>query len=279
MLIKLPIPIYFNGEVYATDIEIKKPNAGCIADAKKISDSEDPYGAIAFFIASCTESLETVNGSVADKGIIKNAIRNMPYRSAEYVFIKIMLLRHSDDGVEGIYFCPRCRTQIICEAKKDKASGEIISDTRDFINQMPVNYTDGFATIRHELSDRIEIRTTDDRVLETIESFTMRHPTLADAISGMRRADKRDELRCQFGTYVESLLEINDQKIDSKWKNNYGMIMFDKADIENDLYEISRKVNEFGIEKRVDRTCPNCGKEWRSIINTSNFFDLEAQLM
>jgi len=277
MEIKLPIPIYFNNEVFSDSIEIKKPNAGCIADTKKIADTGDQYGAIAFFIASCIEGIITKNDLVTDKGIIKNAVRNMSYRSAEYVFTQIMLLRHSDDGVEGVYYCPRCKTQIVCEARKE--NGEIVHDTRDFIKQLQTTFADGLVNISYSFVEPIEIKATDGRVLETIESFVMRHPTLADAITATKKVDKNDELRQQFQIYVESLVEINGQDVDNKWKNNYGLLMFERADIDTDIVEISREVNKYGMDKRVEKHCPKCEKVWRQIINTSNFFDLEVPHM
>jgi predicted RNA-binding Zn-ribbon protein involved in translation (DUF1610 family) len=188
-----------------------------------------------------------------------------------------MLLRHSEDGVEGVYYCPRCGQKVICEAKKE--NGEIVSDTRDFIKQLSVTFADGLVNIFYKFNEPIEIKTTDGRVLEIIESFTMRHPTLSDCMAAVKKVDKRDELRQQFQIYVECLVEINGQVTDNKFRNNYGLLMFDKADLDTDVYEISKLVNQYGMDKRVDRTCPNCGKEWKSILNTSNFFDLEAPHM
>lgn len=280
MRIQLPIPIYTNNEVFCEYIEIRKPNTGCIADTKKMSDSGDQYGAISFFVAHCTESMETVNGdTITDRDRIKSLVRNMPYRSAEYVFTQIMLLRHPEDGVEGVYYCPRCKTRIICEAKKDSATGELLSDTRDFIRDLKVTFAEGLSNVQHTFLEPVEVKTTDGKVLVSVESLVMRHPTLADAISGIRRADKSDELRAQFGIYVDSLVEINGSVVDSKWRNTYGMMVFDRMDPDTDIVEISKKVNEYGMEKRVLRTCPDCEKQWRSIVNTSNFFDLEAPFM
>lgn len=279
MLIQLPIPIYFNNKVFSNKIEIRKPNAGVIADTKKISDSGDQYGAISFFIASCTEGIETENDMITDRGLIKNSVRNMPYRSAEYAFIQIMLLRHSDDGVEGIYNCPRCKTRVICEAKKDRDTGEMLSDTRDFIRNLKVTNVEGLSNISYDFVKPVEIKTTDGKVLEVVDSIVMRHPTLADAITGTRRADSSDDLRGQFGIYIEALVEVNGQAVDNSWRNNFGMLVFERADLDEDIVGISNKVNEFGMDKRVLRKCPSCEKEWRSIVNTSNFFDLEAPHM
>lgn len=277
MIVQLPIPIYFNNEVFSSAVEIKKPNAGCIADTKKISDTGDQYGAIAYFISSCIEGIETKTDMVMDKGIIKNSVRNMSYRAAEYVFTQIMLLRHSDDGVEGVYYCPRCKQQIVCEAKKE--NGEIVSDTRDFIKQLAVNFADGLVNVYYDFKEPIIIKATDGRILETIENFTMRHPTLADCITASKKVDKNDDMRQQFQIYVECLVEVNGQPVDNKFKNNYGMLMFERADIDTDLVEISMAVNQYGMDKRVERSCPSCGKVWRSIVNTSNFFDLEVPHM
>lgn len=280
MRIQLPIPIYMNNEVFCEYIDIRKPNTGCIADTKKMSDSGDMYGAIAFFVAQCIESIEPVNGeAITDRDRIKSLVRNMPYRSAEYAFTQIMLLRHPEDGVEGVYFCPRCKTRIICEAKRDATTGEILSDTRDFIRDFKVTFASGLANVQHTFATPVEIKTTDGKVLVSVDSFVMRHPTMADAISGTRRADRSDELRSQFGIYVESLVEVSGEVVDNKWRNTYGMMVFDRTDPDTDIVEISRKVNEYGMDKRKLRTCPDCEKQWRSIVNTSNFFDLEAPLM
>jgi ssDNA-binding Zn-finger/Zn-ribbon topoisomerase 1 len=276
MQIQLPIPIYKDNEVLSKFIEIKKPNTGCIADTKKIYDSGDQYGAIHHFVSSCTEEVYTETGSITDKGLIKSVVRNMPYRSAEYAFIQIMLLRHSDDGVEGVYYCPRCGHQVVCEAKKE--GGLLVLDTRDFIHKLPVTMIEGLSNIDYTMEYPIEISTTEGKLLTSIESLVMRHPTLGDAIMGVKRADRKDDLRSQFGIYVEAIVSINGVDIDNSWRNNYGMIAFDRIDPDTDLIQLTKKVNEFGIEKRVERTCPNCSKTWRSIVNTSNFFELEAQL-
>jgi predicted RNA-binding Zn-ribbon protein involved in translation (DUF1610 family) len=277
MIIKLPIPIYFNNEVFSNSIEIKKPTPGCIADTKKIADTGDWYGAVAYFISSCTEAIETKNDLITDKGNIKNAVRNMSYRTAEYVFTQIMLLRHNDDGVEGVYYCPRCGKQIICEAKKE--NGEIISDTRDFIKQLPVTFAEGLVNIFYTFNESVEIKTTDGKILETIENFLMRHPTLSDCMAANKKSDKNDDLRQQFQIYVESLVEINGQEIDNRFKNNFGVLMFDNCDLDIDIVEISKLVNQYGMDKRIERNCPECGKIWKSILNTSNFFGLEAPHM
>ena len=105
---------------------------------------------------------------------------------------------------------------------------------------------------------------------------TLAKNSIADAISGSRKSDKSDKLRTQFAIYTEALVDINGSPVDSQWKNRYGALFFDRLDPEGDLLTITNKVNEFGMEKRVLRICKECGKEWRSIINTSNFFDSEA---
>jgi len=276
MIIKLPIPIYHNNEVFCDEMEIKKPNAGCIADTKKIYDTGDQYGAIAFFISSCTESLTTSNGANEDKSVIKNMVRHMPYRSAEYVFTQIMLARHSDDGVEGVYYCPRCKTAVISEARKDPVSGEMLTDTRDFLHDLTVTFVSGLSNISYSLQEPIVIKSTMGQELASMESLVMRHPTLADSMAGVKRANNRDELRQQFGIYVEALVEVNGKEIDNQWRNNYGIMAFERMDIDTDLMEISKLVNQYGMDKRVPKVCPNCGKEWRAVLNTSNFFDLEA---
>jgi hypothetical protein len=283
-IIKLPIPIFEDESILCQEVEIKEPTASIIADTRKMYEASDDFGAVLFFVSSCIVSMKLENDTEeTDYNRIKSLCRKMPYRTAEYLSIKILLLSHDDDAVEGTYPCPRCGGVCICEIKKDKSTGEVIYDTRDFIHQLEVKYLDEYSEIEIELEYPIELTSTRGQhteVIESVKEFSFRHPTLEDAIKGSKRvADKKDSIRQQFGIYVEAITKVDGEIADNKWKNNYGMLIFNKMNFYKDFKSISQKVSEYGINKRVLRTCENCGKEWYAILNTSNFFDLEARFM
>ena len=134
---ELPIPIFRNDKIYE-EIEFDRPKLGTIADVKKIADTGDTYAAICEFITRCTMAIHGVDGSdVTDKVAIKTLIRHLPYRSAEYISMEIMLLYDPNDGIEGVYKCPRCGNKIVSQlVEKD---GEVEIDTRDFISNLKLS--------------------------------------------------------------------------------------------------------------------------------------------
>lgn len=265
---RLPIPILGDNGSKFMMAEIKRPPSGLVADTKKLIDSNpNIFVATRHFISGIITSIDEVEDSIALKGLIKN----IPYRSAEYLLLQSFLLRNpEDDGIEGVYPCPRCHHKIIAEIyEKD----EITYDTRDFISKLEIHYTEetSFSVTFDEPVELKDGRT--GEILQTINSITMKYPTLEHCIMGYNACmDKRDDIRLQFNIYAQALTHINDEPISQKFKMNFGALMFDKIDNDADLLKISNAVRASGLDNRVEKYCPECGKKWMATINTNNFF-------
>lgn len=270
---KLPIPIFTKlGNVF-TDVEISKPKAMVIADAKKILDSGMTMSAVKSFLAGCIESVQSEDRTITDKTDIKNLLSSMPYRSAEFCMTKIMLLYDPDaDGAEGIYICPRCNQRIVCELMKE---GDIEVDTRDFISQLEITFMEELQPrFTVNLSQPVNIinQQTKD-VLLSVESLTLRHPNLNDCIVAEKKYGTSDSVRMQFSVYVEALEMVNGMEIEKKDKALYGMLIFENIkDARIDLGALNTEVSRYGINPNVDKLCPSCNKKFKVPVNLSNFF-------
>lgn len=281
MKIKLPIPIFHHGQIYDY-IETVQPRSGIIADTQRVAANGDKFGAVFTFISGCAISITTESGQeVSDKVALKSALRSIPYRSAEYVLIRIMSELWDDDGIEGVYRCPRCHAQIITERRKE--GDEIVFDTRDFVKDLPVNYLEQPYSpyLSHSFSTPVRIiNSGTGEVVEEIRSIDVKHPTLAHCIQAQQRNSALDDIKMQYAIYAEALDKVNGVTVENKWRNMYGALMWDNIpDIKNDLKVFTEKVNFYGIERRVEKTCPECKKIFKATVNTSNFFDFDLRAM
>lgn len=269
---KLPIPIFAkSGKVY-TDIDIVKPKASVIADTRKTIDS-NRFMATKIFVSGCIESIYNDDDIVSDKIGIRGLVALMPYRSVEYVSTQIMLLYDPDnDYVEGIYSCPRCGHQVISELINND---DMEIDTRDLISNLGCEFMEDplneFTVVLNESVSLINKATKE--VIETIESLTLRHPTLSDCIAASQRYSISDSVRLQFATYVEALTKINGNEIDKKYRFNFGMTIFENIkDVKNDMGQLNIEVSRYGMNPMIKKVCNSCGKEFETYINMSNFF-------
>lgn len=265
---RLPIPILGDNGSKFMMAEIKRPPSGLVADTKKLIDSNpNIFVATRHFVSGIITSIDEVEDSIALKGLVKN----IPYRTAEYLLLQSFLLRNpEDDGIEGVYPCPRCHYKIIAEIYEKDG---ITYDTRDFISKLEIHYTEetSFSVTFDEPVELKDGRT--GEILQTINSITMKYPTLEHCIMGYNACmDKRDDIRLQFNIYAQALTHINDEPISQKFKMNFGALMFDKIDNDADLLKISNAVRASGLDNRVEKYCPECGKKWMATINTNNFF-------
>ncbi len=267
---KLPIPIIRDGKVY-NEINIIRPKSGVIADTRRLVDEGDNYIAIATFIAGCTESVISSDGTeITDKSAIRNLIRHLPFRSAELIAINIILLVDPDDGIEGIYTCPRCGNKVISGVVEN--NGEVEIDTRDFIKNLPVNYMDGQNNeIVIDFDEPIVVGNKNDPI-DIINSIGLNYPTLIQCSNAYKKFGGHDQLRLQFAIYVEAITKVNGNDVDSRWKNMIGMPMFETMSNPDDVKKIGIAMNEYGIKPVVKKTCTKCGKIWEVNVSTSNFF-------
>lgn len=274
---KLPIPISSNGDFYS-EVEISRPKTGIIADAQGLLDTGDVFSAIARFISGSTVTISSPEGKVeAIPDRIKTLTRRMPYRSAEYISMMILLLlNEEDDGIEGVYICPRCGCQIIAELDEQNDI-----DTRDRISELPVIFMDEpEETFTVSLNEPVLIKNKQsDEVLYTVEELEIIHPTLENCIHAYRKHGTKDLVRRQLAIYSEAMVKINDEEVDNKLRNLWGMFIFENLDSSTDIQTIGREVSKYGMGTSVSKDCPNCKKHFEAPINTSNFFASGLQPM
>ena len=271
---QLIIPFTFNGKVYDS-CGIDKPKASVIADTKKnIDETGDAFSAMRILLNGCISAFNSTDGNVvSDKIAIKSLVPKLPLKTAEHLTMSMVVKHYADDdGIEGVYPCPRCGVQNIAEIVE--TDGMTI-DTRDHISALGVTYCDfPDLEITQEFTTPVLIENAATKdVLYDIQSIVLKIPTLENAISAYAKIGSRDMVRLQFAMYVEALYKVNGESVDSKFKNSFGMALFNNVeDPRKDLGELADQINKYGVDKRVDKTCKKCGKVWRAAVNTSNFF-------
>lgn len=265
----LPIPIFTDGRTFRT-LEIKKPTPGVLADTKRAADEGSFYQALQTFIQGCVISAHDDSGApISDKAALRPILAQMAFRSADYTAIQVMLLMHDDDGIEGVYPCPRCQKDNISEANSRTGV-----DTRDFLRHLTVNkmppesVTDGYLV---ELSEPVEVKIGDQ--VEEIKSLGFRWPTLADCIRATSRVGVKDEVRLQLNIYAEAIVTVNGAKVDAKFKTSFGTwVLENLKDARRDMALINNPQMAWGLDPHVEKVCRHCGKEFKVLVNTANFF-------
>lgn len=266
---KLAIPIFKDKEIF-TDIEIEKPRSKILANSHEALVKSGPFRAIFEFLVGCTSALITKdNDIVSDKSSIRNLIELIPYVSAEAVAIKIMALLTKDDKIEGIYTCPRCGKNFIAEY-----DSVIKEDKRDKVGDLKIihmeNEINNFFEI--QLNEKVTIKRKDTgEILQEISSIKMHHPTLRDCISSFKNNVEGQDIRTQNRIYISCIEEINSVHVDKTWKFTFGKILMEEL-FPEDLFKIGKEVQKYGLVKKIQRECMNCGKVWEAPINTDNFF-------
>lgn len=275
---RLPVPINYKDNVYL-EVEVEAPGAGLIANTiNTIDRSGDSYSGLHTWITGCIKSIKSDDGKeITDKSQIRSMVRQMPYKSAEFVALKTILMINDDDEIEGVYNCPRCDNQTVAE--RIMQDGEEISNTLDHVEDLEINFTEnGTVNFEHIFSNPIEIKSGQPGKegklnIEEIQSIVFHYPTLGDCISAYLKCGSNDKARLQFGIYVESIEKVNGEPKDKRWKNSYGMKAFDNIkNLKKDLLEIFRKGNEYGLDPNVKKNCNKCGKRWEEPVNSMNFF-------
>ena len=272
---KLPIPILV-GDVLYTDCEITSPTVNIIIETRKIIEEGVYFSAMKKFCAGCISEIKTEEGKIITDSIsIKSILAHCCYRTIEYIAIQAMLKHYSDDdGIEGIYYCPRCGVESIAELKEEDG---MTIDTRDHINELAINYFDSSIDsflIHVDLSESVKIydKKNNELLLE-VADIDVLIPTLEQSIQAEAKVGSRDSIRLQLAIYVEALKKVNGKEIDTKFKNIYGSEIFGNiTNIKKDLGFLSDSINKFGMARTVKKTCKRCGKIWASVVNTSNFF-------
>jgi len=265
---KLVIPVWYGNTIY-TDCEFETPSGEVIADTKKLYDENKIFTAMLRFIHGCIISLTDNNGDIiTDKGKIKDILRSMPQKTAEHLCIEIMLLYDPADAVEGIYNCPRCGVPKVCEYSGDIDTRDHISDLDIVYYESDINEMDIEYDTPYEIKDKNGNNIHDDAIF----TLSFRHITINDCIESYSRYGLNDRVRMQYLMYVKALIKVNGKEVDQKWKSTWGMYIFEKNRNLKDTNKIGIEMNKYGMQTLVEKNCIKCGKEWRTHLNTSNFF-------
>lgn len=270
---QLPIPIANGGKRY-THCEVVAPKTSVIADTEREA-KKSIYSGILTFVAGGIDKLYDSDGKEIDEPtVIKRICRDMPYRTAEYLAIQIVLEIDPDDGFEGYYHCPRCGQEMISEDDPEQ-------DTRDHISDLNVTFMEEESLVfKVEIDPPLDIKDKKSgEIIESIESLTLEYPTLGTCIAAQGKYGASGAVRQQFAFYVDSLKQINGEEIDQKTRSQWGMYIFEnlRAGKHGPLAQISENVRRYGMENSIQKTCPNCGKVWQAPVDTSNFFGSALQ--
>ncbi|MBD3277829.1 MAG: hypothetical protein GF388_05985 [Candidatus Aegiribacteria sp.] len=269
---RLPIPITVDGKKY-TEVEVDAPKASAIADTRRDVEKVNVYQAIWTFIAGGVRCyIDEAGNRIEDQSAVKRITGYMPYRSAEYIALMVVLEIDPDDGIEGLYSCPRCGMEIVNEYVDEGL------DTRDHARDLPVAFMEPGEEpiIDHKMVDPISIidKTTGDQLF-TIDSFKMEYPTLMTCAQSYNKYGATDEVRRQFAFYIDSLIEVNGEAVTQKFKGEWGMFLFSNMSTRknSDRHLLNKAMQEYGLDSRIKKVCPKCDKEWNAEVSTANFFE------
>jgi hypothetical protein len=269
---ELAVPIFKDGKIY-NEVEIKKPRNSVISKAHECISKNKIFTAMVEFIAGSIESISSIEGDNIDSfSEIRKLCLKMPYLSADNVAIEIMLLIEDDDAIEGVYECPRCHHKVVTEF--DATTDE---DTRDHISDLKVFFMkdileDYKNQIDIELENPISIKNArTNEILDSVESLTLRYPTLEDCILAQRTIKGDNDVTLQLAIYLKALVAVNGEPVNQKWLSVYGDLVFGKM-LPTDTKKIGNEIKKYGMEKTSEKFCPKCNKVWRAVLNTSNFF-------
>lgn len=271
---RLPVPIFHKDTIY-TECTLVKPKPFVIANTNKTLDQTGNYfDAMRQLLNGCVKDFKTSDDVVVVDDIgIRTLIPKLPYKSSEYLSLLSvsMVSPDKDDGIEGIYDCPRCNARIVSELyQKDGLE----YDTRDFLSKLKVSYYEANTGEQEfEFSSPVQIvDKSSGKLCEEVSCITMKIPTLENSINAFAKMGTSDRVRLQLAQFAEAIVAVNRIPIDNKWKNNYGLHVLENPNEMEDVYQISRWINQYGLDSTVEKTCKNCGKVWRPVVNTSNFF-------
>jgi len=269
---RLPLPKRIKDVLY-TEAEVSEPTVNAAIETQKMAKSGSFFQSLRAFCNSCVDEFKTSDGqSITDPISIKSIIPKLPFKTVEYLALQAVLKHNDgDDGIEGMYPCPRCGHDVIAEYSDRDG---VIIDTRDHISKLTVKYSDdeqGPITVDLATPVLIQDKVTNE-VIEEVKSLTIEAPTLEKCIAAEGKTSS-DRIRLQLAIYVECLIAVNGQPIDSRYRDAYGMYIFGNIrSIKKDLKVLSDSINQFGLDTSVEKECPKCGKVWRAQVNTSNFF-------
>lgn len=271
MIIGLPV-LYQTGEEVYDQVEIKKPSAKVLSDTKDAIHTTNKFIAMRSFVAGCTLRIIGRDRELTDPIQIKRSYDKMSNKNLEYAAQEIMILYYNgEDYVEGLYLCPRCGFKVIAEKK---TIDDIEIDTRDRMSDLKVTFMESTEDLIFdvELSKPVEIES--EIQFTVIQSVTMGFPTTENMVKAHSSVGDTNDMKLQLSIYAYSIVKVNGQDVKDSWRKSFGIKLFNSIEeVEEDINnKISKRINKYGIDPRIEKHCENCGKDWQPFINTLNFF-------
>ena len=261
------IPFKKDDKVF-TEYSVRKLKAGELADVQEAFSDQTEYHGILKILSSGISSIKDSSDDVVDtKPEIESICRFMPYQVAEQVALDIMVLLNSTDKIEAEFECPRCGKRGYSPEE------ESIKDIN--IKILPYNGID--VTLVHEF-EPIQIKAKDGSIIQEVNKIEMRYPNINDCINASLVIPASKSARLQYEIYSNAILKVSDQEVDLKWRKMWGRYILERMDFDV-LSAIGADMQTYGLDKNIDRICIECGKEWKSPISTSNFFESGLRVM
>lgn len=256
---KLPVPFWVGNRLYA-EAEFKRPMGGAIADAKRAADDGNPYLCMILFAAGGVASLVSEEHTEDDPGQIRSAIREAPYCTAEWLGFQVLSLLKRDAPVEVNLSC-RC--------------GKQWTEESPALSDLPVaGYEpgEGEGPVPEpvvELSYPVELGAKD--WAQTVGSIKFKVPTIEACSKALKKMGLADKTRFSFVAWAESILLVDGREVDPKWRNTWGLPLFERMDAE-DADKVAKALGAFGVESTFPVRCPKCGRTWDAEVPTEDFF-------
>lgn len=260
---KIPVPFLASGNRLVVTAELDRPKGGVIADAKRVADGGDLYSSILTFLAGTVSQLEGPEGAIEGQANIRQALRSIPYQSSDFLALHALALTGVDDKIETYCRCPRCKKQI-------QDQGVRLQDLEIKFYEPHDGETEPRPVVRLQYPVEITNRKTGE-ILLRVEEVKLRYPCLEDCIVSFRAVGMADQMRLQYRIWLEAIEAVNGEAVDAKWRNEIGVMIFDRMDIV-DLKAISASLREYGMAQTVKIRCPSCGKEFEQGVSTADFF-------
>src|SRR5271157_4760882 len=219
---RLPYPARIKDVLY-TDFEIDAPTVDTIAKTRNLTEQGKFFPAMRPFVEGSVTEFRTSTGEIINDPIsMKGIVPKIPYKSIEFISLQAMLAHFGDDdGVEGIYPCPRCGKEVLAEYSE---SDGMIVDTRDKLSDLTVNYYEDENSIIHlQLTTPVEIMDKKEKeIIMTVKDMDFEFPTLEHCINAEAKVGMKDAIRLQIAMYVECMVKVNGEDVDHKFKNQFG---------------------------------------------------------
>jgi hypothetical protein len=248
-----------------TEATLGKITGGALADAQAAAEGGDYFKAVLALLAVVVaEVIDEKGVAETDRAQVKTIVREMPSIDAEYLSTEALSLSGGEDYIEGIYRCPRpgCDGEIISEGD----GADKISDLETVYAEEPDEPID------MSLASPVRIvNTRTGALLVDVTTLVLRQPVVRDYIRAFSKVGMKDQLRYQYAAYAEAILLVNEEKVDDKWRNTWGSFVFEKME-RADLSEVGRRIRSKGLQTRLPKTCPKCGKRWDAEVSTAGFF-------